>query len=51
MREIERVSGSQLDPSIVALFAHLCTAEPEWLKRFGVRREPATEASGEARVG
>ena len=44
MREIERVSGSQLDPSIVAVFAHLCAAEPEWLKRFGIRREQAAEA-------
>jgi HD-GYP domain-containing protein (c-di-GMP phosphodiesterase class II) len=39
LREIERVSGSQLDPSIVQVFRKLCEDEPEWLARFSIRRE------------
>jgi HD-GYP domain-containing protein (c-di-GMP phosphodiesterase class II) len=39
LREIERVSGSQLDPSIVQVFKKLCEGEPEWLVRFSIRRE------------
>lgn len=39
MREIERVSGSQLDPSIVEVFQKLCASEPEWIVRFRIRRE------------
>lgn len=39
LQEVERVSGSQLDPSLVAVFRELCAAEPEWLRRFGIRRE------------
>jgi hypothetical protein len=39
MREIERVSGLQLDPSIVAVFTQICASEPEWLERFSIRRE------------
>ena len=46
MREINRVSGKQLDPSIVALFNYLCEAEPEWLLRFRIRREPALADHG-----
>lgn len=38
MAEIDRVSGKQLDPSIVAVFKELCAAEPEWLVRFGIQR-------------
>ena len=41
MREMDRVSGKQLDPSIVAVFKKLCETdpEPEWLVRFSIRRE------------
>jgi HD-GYP domain-containing protein (c-di-GMP phosphodiesterase class II) len=39
MREIERVSGTQLDPAIVEVFKKICAAEPEWLTRFAIRRE------------
>ncbi len=39
MREIMRVCGTQLDPKIVEVFNTLCAAEPEWLKRFSIRRE------------
>lgn len=41
MAEIARVSGAQLDPSIVELFTRLCATdpEPEWLIRFNIRRE------------
>ena len=45
LREIDRVSGVQLDPSVVEVFKRLCDAEPEWLQRFRIKREPATEAS------
>jgi hypothetical protein len=41
MVEIARVSGTQLDPAMVEVFAQLCAAEPEWLARFNIRREPA----------
>jgi HD-GYP domain-containing protein (c-di-GMP phosphodiesterase class II) len=41
LREIERVSGSQLDPAIVQVFMKLCADEPEWLVRFSIRREKA----------
>jgi len=41
MAEIARVSGTQLDPSMVAVFAKLCATdpEPEWLARFSIRRD------------
>ena len=41
MAEIARVSGTQLDPSMVEIFARLCATdpEPEWLARFNIRRE------------
>jgi HD-GYP domain-containing protein (c-di-GMP phosphodiesterase class II) len=39
LREIDRVSGSQLDPAIVAVFKTVCAAEPEWLVRFRIKRE------------
>ena len=41
MTEIARVSGTQLDPSMVEVFAKICAAEPEWLERFNIRRERA----------
>lgn len=41
MAEIARVSGTQLDPAMVEVFAKICAAEPEWLQRFNIRREPA----------
>ncbi len=44
MAEIARVSGTQLDPAMVAIFAKICATEPEWLERFNIRREPATTA-------
>ena len=43
MREIGRVAGTQLDPSLVTVFSRMCAAEPEWLKRFRIKREPAPE--------
>jgi len=39
MAEIERVSGTQLDPDIIETFKTICAAEPEWLKRFEIRRD------------
>ena len=45
MREIARVSGTQLDPGIVAVFRTLCDQEPEWFKRFDIKRERKTEAA------
>src|SRR5471030_1303164 len=42
MAEIARVSGTQLDPGMVEVFAKLCAAEPEWLERFNIRRECAS---------
>jgi HD-GYP domain-containing protein (c-di-GMP phosphodiesterase class II) len=41
MKEIERVSGTQLDPGIVEVFMKLVAAGPEWLQRFNIRREKA----------
>jgi len=46
MTEMDRVSGSQLDPDLLALFKQICAAEPEWLTRFRIRREKAAEAVG-----
>jgi len=48
MREIRRVSGSQLDPAIIRVFATLCEAEPEWLARFKIRREPVAAVASPA---
>lgn len=42
MRELERVTGKQLDPSIVKVFVDIVGREPEWLKRFNIRREVST---------
>ncbi|MGB7991527.1 MAG: HD domain-containing phosphohydrolase [Candidatus Methylophosphatis roskildensis] len=44
MKEVERVCGSQLDPALVAVFREVCAAEPDWLRRFGIRRERQEEA-------
>ena len=41
MKEIARVAGSQLDPAIVEVFQRMVAAEPEWLKRFQIRRDAA----------
>jgi HD-GYP domain-containing protein (c-di-GMP phosphodiesterase class II) len=39
LAEIDRVTGSQLDPTVVDVFKALCAAEPPWLAKFNVRRE------------
>lgn len=39
MREIQRVTGTQLDPTIVKVFSEMVAQEPEWLVRFRIRRE------------
>jgi HD-GYP domain-containing protein (c-di-GMP phosphodiesterase class II) len=41
MKEIERVSGAQLDPAIVEVFKQVVADDPEWLVRFNIRREKA----------
>ncbi|MDP2752167.1 MAG: HD domain-containing protein [Rhodocyclaceae bacterium] len=37
MDEIARVSGTQLDPDIVAVFQKSCAANPAWLEKFAIR--------------
>lgn len=44
LQEIDRVAGSQLDPHIVEIFKELCAAQPEWMERFNIRREPAVQS-------
>lgn len=39
MKEIERVSGTQLDPALIAVFQQIVALEPEWLQRFSIKRE------------
>ncbi len=39
LTEIERVSGSQLDPVMVGSFRKICAREPEWLVQFNIRRD------------
>jgi HD-GYP domain-containing protein (c-di-GMP phosphodiesterase class II) len=39
MKEIQRVAGTQLDPAIVEVFKGVVATEPEWLKRFSIRRD------------
>jgi HD-GYP domain-containing protein (c-di-GMP phosphodiesterase class II) len=41
MKEIERVSGTQLDPAIVEVFQRVVATEPDWLQRFHIRRDAA----------
>lgn len=41
MAEIERVSGTQLDPDVVALFRQLCATEPSWISGFCIKRDIA----------
>jgi HD-GYP domain-containing protein (c-di-GMP phosphodiesterase class II) len=41
MKEIARVAGTQLDPAIVEVFEKVVAAEPEWIKRFQIRRDAA----------
>ncbi len=41
MAEIERVSGSQLDPVIVDVFKKIVATEPAWLDLFKIRRDKA----------
>ena len=41
MKELERVAGTQLDGRIVDVFKQVVAAEPEWLKRFNIKREQA----------
>jgi HD-GYP domain-containing protein (c-di-GMP phosphodiesterase class II) len=42
IRELDRYSGSQLDPQIVGLFKSICESNPEWMKRFNIKREAAS---------
>lgn len=39
MTEIEKASGTQLDPALVNLFKRLVATEPEWLERFNIQRD------------
>ena len=39
MKEIERVAGTQLDPTIVEIFKKVVAVEPEWLQHFNIKRE------------
>jgi HD-GYP domain-containing protein (c-di-GMP phosphodiesterase class II) len=39
MKEIERVSGTQLDPALIEVFKKVVALEPEWLQRFSIKRE------------
>jgi HD-GYP domain-containing protein (c-di-GMP phosphodiesterase class II) len=45
MAEIERVSGTQLDPNVVRVLAEICAQEPEWIARFNIQRERAAAAA------
>lgn len=46
MSEIKRVAGVQLDPAIVRVLETVCAAEPEWLVRFNIARDPVLAAAG-----
>ena len=50
MREIVRVSGTQLDPAIIKIFQAVCAHEPapEWLLRFRIRREAPADSENAA---
>ncbi len=39
MTEIARCAGTQLDPSVIALFERVCLEEPEWIARFSIQRD------------
>lgn len=39
MNEIASVSGSQLDPDVIAIFRQLSDAEPGWVADFGIKRD------------
>lgn len=41
MKEIVKVAGTQLDPSIVEVFNKIVATEPQWLRDFNIRREKA----------
>jgi len=41
MAEIARCCGTQLDPGVVRAFEQVCAAEPEWIARFHIQRDPA----------
>lgn len=45
MTEILRCIGTQLDPAVVEVFARICELEPEWLQRFGIRRDLVAEGA------
>jgi hypothetical protein len=45
MAEIKRVAGSQLDPAIIEVFEEVCAAEPEWIARFNIARDPVKAAA------
>jgi len=45
MAEIVRVAGTQLDPGVIAMFEQVCRAEPEWIARFGIQRDPVPAAA------
>ena len=40
MAEIARVAGTQLDPGVIMAFEQVCRAEPDWIARFGIQRDP-----------
>lgn len=42
MAEIARISGSQLDPGIVRIFAQLFVQAPGWLSALNIRRDGAS---------
>ena len=39
MKEIDRVSGAQLDPDIVEVFKKIVADEPEWIETFSIKRD------------
>jgi HD-GYP domain-containing protein (c-di-GMP phosphodiesterase class II) len=39
VKEMKRVSGTQLDPALLDTFLRLCEAEPSWMRDFSIRRE------------
>jgi HD-GYP domain-containing protein (c-di-GMP phosphodiesterase class II) len=41
MTELDKVAGTQLDPSMVEVFKNIVATEPEWLRRFNIRRDKA----------